>query len=304
MIKRNVLTAIGIILSFVIAIGGWVVTSRLIDMESNRLLSGTRSFVVDIPTIESSEAPYMDDENGYPNIRLGLTDNEIVSILRNWELTNYRRPHEPAAGQIDMEQAIASGRAGLDFLYNHIHIPAEMLEFNNVGAILGQNVPQSGAFLPLRYSYWSIRFTNENLDIRMTINAVTGQVWGIELQVDPDSRQYLAVAGLDNREILVQEAFLRVKIDEIDDILNAFMSDLGIHPNGAIEHRAFDIVGSNDTPPTPPTREMHFETTRVFQNFSDGNATAMITIVGTPLMEGIAHFNRFSIMLTASPMSV
>jgi len=53
MIKKNVLTVAGIILSLIIAVGGWILTSHLINMKSYRLLSETTSFSVEIPRIES-----------------------------------------------------------------------------------------------------------------------------------------------------------------------------------------------------------------------------------------------------------
>jgi len=109
MFKKNILTAVGIILSFAIAAGGWVVTSSLIDRESYRLLSGTTSFLVDIPTIELSHS---DEEMNYQNISLSLTDEEMISVLQNWELTDSIRLHEPAPGQIDMETAIMTGQEG------------------------------------------------------------------------------------------------------------------------------------------------------------------------------------------------
>ena len=279
MIKRNVLTTVGIILSFVIAIGGWAVTSWLIDMESYRLLSSTRSFVVDMPTIES---PVTNEENG--SIRLGLTENEIVSILRNWELTDYRRPHEPAPGQIDMQTAIISGRAGLLFLPNQNILPAELMTFNNTGAFLSQNVPQGGEFLPLRYSYWTVSAANDDIYVRMTINAVTGQVWKIEI----NTVQRYAVMAL-----------LSASQDEILNLLAAFTSDLGIHTNQSpvtvwetaelrLEHTSARQINPWDT-------------IIAYQNFADGNA--VIIVDGTDTLfalepDGELHFRRLNIYLT------
>ncbi|MCL2355725.1 MAG: hypothetical protein FWC70_01030 [Defluviitaleaceae bacterium] len=279
MIKKNMLTAFGIILSFVIAVGGWAITSRLIDTESYRLLSGTKSFVAQIPIIESANEG---------TVRLGLTDNEIVSVLRNWNLTDYRRPHEPAPGQIDMEQAIASGRAWLDFLYDHNILPAEMLEFSNVGAILSQNVPAGEEFLPLRYSYWNLTFRNEHLDILMTVNAVTGQVWQTEIAANINPWYAVVMLPPD----------LSVSRNELLNMLSAFMSDSGIRttqsPVTIWDNRELlsELAGARRTNPQ--------DEAIVYQSFADNNAAAIVDASGAFALapDGEMSFFRLNIYLT------
>jgi len=251
------------------------------DMESYRLLSGRISFAVDIPPIETT---HLNDDNGYPTISLGLTDSEIVSILQNWELTDYRRPHEPAVGQIDMEQAIELGRAGLDFLYNHNILPMEMLEFNNVGAILSQNVPQGGQFLPLRYSYWSVRFSNEHIDIFMTINAVTGQIWRTEIVA--------------NSWYVVEQSFeLSISHDEVLNMLAAFMSCLGIYTNQS----PITIWGNRELLLDHANLVQIDAWNKIiaYQSFANGDAAIIVDASGAFVFEpdGELHFHRLDIYL-------
>jgi len=306
MIKKNVLTVIGIILSFAIAGGGWVATSWLIDMESYRLLSGTTSFVVDIPIVEIT---YLNDENDYPNIRLGLTDSEIISVLKNWELTDYRRPHEPASGQIDMEQAIEAGRAALTFLYNHHILPAGILEFSHVGAILSQNVPQGEAFLPLMYSYWTVTFRNDNMLMFMTINAVTGRVWNIE-----------AIVNVNARDVVMQPLGLSTGDGGLMEILDAFMFNLQIRPDDETEQETVGAIIAAFSPDWATHTRMHFgisslevyavlgaevgytpvmDTVVAAQSFADGDAAAIISATGILIPNGILHFHRINVQLVA-----
>jgi hypothetical protein len=295
---KYIRTTAGIFLSFVIAIGGLKVTSRLIDMESYRLLSGTRSFVVDIPTMESIHAH---EDNG--DIPLNLNEDEIVSILRNWELTDYRRPHEPAVGQLNMEQAIASGRAGLIFLYNHNILPMEMMTLNNTEAILSQNVPQSGEFLPLRYSYWNVTFRNEVIEVLMTINALTGQVWGIEVTTNQTTTVMLPTL-----------LHIPISHDKINNMLDDFMSGLGILFNDRTELRTIYLIENDEPEPTRPSRdlyvlienhetvaihEIHFGIIRAHQSFTQGEAAVIITASGTPVTDEMCYIKRFNIHLTA-----
>jgi len=279
--KRNVLTVFGIILSFTIAVGGWLATSWLIDIESYRLLSGTRSFVVDIPTIEATST---NDTSGESNIVLGLTENEIVSILWNWELTDNRRPHEPAMGQIDMEQAIMVGRTGLMFLYEHGILPAEMLVVNDIRATLNQNVPQGGAFLPLRYSYWQVDFRNDDIDTSMTINAVTGQVWSVEISSRQSMHPNVSMA-------------LNIDLNNIEVILLGFLLNAGIHSSGEFVQRM-----NAPTPALPQyIAAFHLEDVLVAsQSFADGDAKATITPAGGVLSSETLYFTGLIIQLSAN----
>lgn len=293
-IKKYVFTVMGIVLSFIIAVGGWVVTSRLIDMESDRLLSGTTSFMVDIPTIEVT---HVDEESGYPTIRLSLTEDEMVSILQNLELTDNRRMHEPAPGQIDMEQAIAAGRAGLAFLHGHNILPDEMLGFNYVRAMLSQNVSQDGQFFPLTYSFWQVTFLNDDIDIGMTINAVTGQVWGIEILTRQPAYMISPVF----------ERMLHINIDEVEYLLSAFLLNLDV----VSDADNVQIVYSK-LPTLPSSMEMfldeyvfgvYFENVMVArQSFAGEGGSAIITASSGAISNRALYFTGLNIGLSGMPL--
>ena len=298
--KKNALTTFGIALSFAIAIGGWGLTSRLIDIESNRILSGTTSFLVDIPPIDEAVM-----NEGAESIRLGLTENEIVSILQNWGLVENRRPHEPAVGQLDMEQAILAGRLGLEFLITHNILPTEMLNGSGARAILSQNVPQGGDFLPLRYSYWIVHFYDEEIDVHMTINAVTGQVWGIELFARQSSQ--VAVSPLID---------LSINLDSLETVLTDFMLGLNIQPQGEIFLGPYLLWGdffeeqTAVVPSLAPSFEVPtWETDRssavfignlliALQGFAGENANAIITVSRGYLLDRTLYFDGINIRLS------
>jgi len=301
--KRNVFTAAGIILSFVIAIGGWVLTGRLIDIESERLLSASMPFLVDIPIIESMYLS--DDIDNDPNARLHLSEYEMVSILQNWGSLGQRRLHEPVAGQISMEQAIASGREGLDFLYEQSILSEEALVFYDVRAYLGQNIiPNNEQFLSLEYSYWNVGFANERLIVYMTINAATGQVWKIEVE---ETRSII--------EESTSHIMLKVNNGEIMNALAAFISNLGIHPD---DNASFELHPLESTSEfvSDQTGAVYFggyalavdsvlsgigdrrgDAVIAHQSFADGSASAIISAVGMLTPDGILHFSRFNISL-------
>lgn len=314
MIKKNILTVVGIILSFAIAIGGWAVTSRLIDIESDRLLSGTTSFSVSIPTV----GPVNPDENNDDIIiGLGFTEDEMVSILQNWELIEDRRPHEPAAGQINMETAIISGRAGIVFLQQHNILTEGMSEFNRTGAFLSQNIPRGEEFLHLRYSYWTVSFHNEHVSIVMTINAVTGQIWDISISLNQHQAAIytpFVIAPPSLERSLFPSPFLQVGYDDIVNMLIAFMYSLDIYPVDGTMHGLLYIDGfdngwyiagqADDDRYRAAWMRRHFQNgLLVGQYFADENARVEITMDGMIMPDGMVLFHRLNIKLTASPLT-
>jgi len=249
MIKKNIFTTIGIILSLAIAIFGYLFTSQLINAESNRLLSNTMTF--SIPTIQTQEY--------YPDI--GLSNDEIISILQNLKLREYMRPHEPAVGQISMGQAFTLARDALELLYIHDILPSETLEFEHAGAILTQNIVQGEEFLPLRYSYWTAHFRNDYVGINVTMNALTGQVLDMEVFVN-------------QLQSAIQPFNFTISHDAIRNILSAFS---GIATGLDVAIRVDDSMVT------------------AYQHFADERIVAMITTSGTLLPYNMLLFNHFHI---------
>ena len=275
MIKKNLLTVVGIILSFMIAAFGWVLTSKLMDIEAEKLLSGLTTFWVDIPATESV---HLDEENDYPLIKASLTEDEIISIRKNWALTDFKRPHEPAAGQLTMEEAIESGKKGVNFLSEKNILPSEFSEFDNVGAILSQNIPQDESFLPLEYSYWVVNFSNADLSIVMMINAVTGQIWDIEI-----------TASKRTATISPPRYMMQVSHDDILPILAAFTTALEIHPSNDL----LTIWENSEFLST------YSDSIVAYQSFANGKAAIIIDAISefafTPT--GELSFSRLNIFI-------
>jgi hypothetical protein len=117
----------------------------------------------------------------------------MAKILRNWNAQgSYARPHEPVKGQLNMEQAINEAKNGLTYLSRKGVIPKNMLEegFIHTNASLLENRPTFGKGksyvtdkeeLPPEYSYWNITFDNEKIAVQITLNAVTGKMWRVDI---------------------------------------------------------------------------------------------------------------------------
>lgn len=181
--KQNLYTVLGIALSFIIAVGGWTLTSALIDRKSDALLSATESVKFNMQaTIEQG------DEETHHNFPT-LSEGEIAKIILSWESIIEERPHEPVEGQLNMEQAIEAGKAGLSYFYEQDIISGELLEYAKTSAYLCEKQPsgQENHTLNPYYSYWTVTFSSENKRATLVIHAMTGQIWQAVVSGDIES---------------------------------------------------------------------------------------------------------------------
>jgi hypothetical protein len=90
-----------------------------------------------------------------------------------------------------MEEAIEAGKAGLTSLADMGVLPAELLEtdFERPYAFLAQKQFESLATLDTQdilgpsYSYWMVTLASKDMRALLTINAITGQIWKINIDV-------------------------------------------------------------------------------------------------------------------------
>jgi len=220
--KQKIYTGIGIALSLLIAIGGWLLTSALIDKKSDALLSLTGITTIDAPGIMSTPGitENADDRshNSPMSERPVLTEQQIYEILQNWESSGNEKPHEPKEGQLNMEQAIAAGKTGLTYFSEQGIIPVELAgyKYDKTNAYLCQNLIDGQAqFLDSVYSYWTVTFTSEQMSANLIINAVTGQIWKASMTIFNEN--------IDSGEVIPKHA------------LDAFASYIGIGLNEATD---------------------------------------------------------------------
>ena len=210
--KRNIYSAIGVLLSVMIVIGGWQVTQALINRKERALLDATGTV-----SIRLFDIIQRGDEDRLPK----LTVSEMAAVLQNWESWGEVRPHGPFTGQITMEQAIAAGEAGLMYFVEHGMFPAEVLamDIDFTRAWLGINTPVAQAPQPheLFYSFWTVMFVNDFANVTLRINAVTGEIWSVTVYYS-DTLQ----------------AEMGVEMGDIEIALAIFMRYLGLEPDGEV----------------------------------------------------------------------
>ena len=243
--KRNIFTAIGLALSFAIAIGGWGLVSRLIDIHDSNLMSAAGVAPIAMPIAVPQPAAA-----GSPNglyARPLLTELQMFSVLQHKNAPGRDVPHDPAQGQITMEEAIGTARAWLSFLAYELEISEELFLFEDdaIEARLTQNQHRSGE--PLRgpeYSFWTVtmRCPVMAMTATMSINAAEGQVWDTEIfsrrpiaawaigTQEPWFRYYRTAPVPPPRDNIAPLSPMQLEVDmeNLANVLDAFTSYLGL----------------------------------------------------------------------------
>jgi len=82
--KQRIYTTLGIALSFSIAVGGWTLTSMLIDRKSDALLSATGIIRIDTPSAKSPETANQGDSGTEEEYKLISNITNFTQILYNY----------------------------------------------------------------------------------------------------------------------------------------------------------------------------------------------------------------------------
>ena len=294
--KQNILTSVGIILSFVIAIGGWALIGMLIDIRSDLLMSETGISPIAMPM----QLPLTDDDDDTQDesayTRPLLTEQEIVSILRNHAAVGREMPHEPTREQIDMLQAVEIARDWLRFIGERLDVHDNAFTFFDQSAHLSQNQQRgSDGFLPPEYSFWTVTFIGRFVNVTMLINAVEGQVWKTEISLTQHAVPITAewYVSLTPYEMDASDMdwdaviFFETTSDNANNMLVEFMSVIGID--------AGDIAFIRPAPPIGPWPWPLMVTMQ--RVFADGDAYAAMRIYGASSEGNIWFIHNFSMYI-------
>jgi hypothetical protein len=192
--KQKIFTAAIIALSFAVAVGGWSLINKLIDIKSERLLSASGVIRINDPVVSPAEMPN-NEENSTEPTDGSMTEHDMISAPKSLtEFPDRAEPHEPTAGQISMEEAIVISERALEFLGNKGFVSEEQLAFDKTKttAYLRRNIPDHKNEQPSDsvYSFWDVSLNGEDMrgyltSANITINAVTGKIWNLYIPLDP-----------------------------------------------------------------------------------------------------------------------
>lgn len=196
MSKGKIYTLITFFVSFCVVIGGWFLTKRLLNQREEEFLNSTGQIA-----LQQSESALL-AESGQNIAPDGIMDGnefhgEVLSeammemVLFVWESGGYKLPCEPGEGQMNMEQAIITGRDWIASLAEEGILPAYLGEcsFDKTDAAL-YTFDTEVAIERALLNYWEITYTEGDVKIALTIHAVSGQVWKADILMEEDKMIY------------------------------------------------------------------------------------------------------------------
>lgn len=161
-------TIIGTILIIIIIIGSWWFTRFLLYNQEKKLLSEVREFSNNI-----------NSDNTISNNN--LTMEQIRDILITWNDNRDIKVHEPTINQLTMDEAVNKAIDDIKYFCEKAILPKDFEtidDYWNTQAFLGSKVSADKDFKEV-YSYWTIRFRTDELNIEVRQNAYTGDIWRI-----------------------------------------------------------------------------------------------------------------------------
>ncbi|MGG7144249.1 hypothetical protein ACQPVP_12400 [Clostridium nigeriense] len=168
--NNKTLNVLGIIAVFVIIIGSWSLTKYMLYRKEEKLLSRVNKFDISINS---------DSENSNSN----LTTEQIREVLVTWNDNKELRVHDPTINQLTMDEAVSRSIEDIKYFCDAGIIPTSIKSIDdswNTYAYLGTKAPMY-TYSKYIYSYWTIKFSNEDVNIEIKQNAYTGYIWNITI---------------------------------------------------------------------------------------------------------------------------
>lgn len=166
------LNLLGILSAFGIAFGGLFLVQGSLTMEEKKFLSG--GGLVELHQAETVEAA----EGKDISVPRSLTEEELLQMVKALEKREEIRPHEPGQEQLSMLEAIEYGRTWMDdFLLPHLGLSDMIRQEYKVSCYLWRPETEEADVEEIPWlSCWTISFSNQYLETRLILNAVSGQV--------------------------------------------------------------------------------------------------------------------------------
>ncbi len=194
--KSRIYTAVMFLLAVCIIFGGWFMTVRLLRQREDKFLGSTGWIEVqsaETALLADSEQDAQTEDAAVQEEFHGHVMSEYTRalVLAVWEYGGNEVPHEPLPGQMNMEQAIDSGRKWIENMAaqgvftNELQVDEyDMVKASlftlNTPLIVG-NLDQS------MYSYWKVQFIKSNATVELTIHAASGEIWEAGISVDEEN---------------------------------------------------------------------------------------------------------------------
>lgn len=177
--KGKIYTVVMVAVSLCIVFGGWFLTKELLNRREREFLGGSGAVALrssQTGLLAQKEA----DEEASAFKEQEIPEEQMQEILLLWDLGRKEMPHDPKDGQMNMEQAIEAGKKWIAVLAEHEVVPYELIngDFDRITAQLGTVEAETETDLDERLlSRWVLEYRKDDVDINLTIHAMSGEVW-------------------------------------------------------------------------------------------------------------------------------
>ena len=180
--KGKLYAVVVFLLSFGVVIGGWFLTETLLHQKQEEFLDRTGRIALQ----PAENSLFLSNQPGETEGDLAdgtlfegqpLSEEMMAEVLAVWESGGNELPHEPQKGQMNMEQAIETGKEWIADMAECGIVPEELAEcdFDKVTARLCSLDAQVD-FADSLLSYWLVQFTENDVVVSLTVDASNEKV--------------------------------------------------------------------------------------------------------------------------------
>lgn len=183
MISKHKYTFVSLIFSAFFIFGSMAAMNYILRIREAKLL--TESGRVEVESPVRAWENWQDNEESPVNEDIGsegyiLNIQQIESAIECWNDRTNIILHDPVAGQISMEEAIKAGETWLSQMKIQEEMDAVSYSVNAELGVSGR-IDDVGEKLDAYYSFWTVHYSSQSMRAILSINAVTGKVWGAEI---------------------------------------------------------------------------------------------------------------------------
>lgn len=209
-------TFLTLLTAFALIVANMAGMNVILRIREEHLLEESGEVVIESPVLawqgygddaESKKTIGADGENTDSAVPV-LTMEQMEDAIRSWNDRKGELLHNPVEGQLSMEEAAAVGE---EWMVKMGFWKADKTdaEVYNVKATLSMGYADTNAAAKIQlepyYSFWTIQFADENKYAILYLNAVTGGVWGAEINLY-DGGVFSIQSLYENLELFVELA--------------------------------------------------------------------------------------------------
>lgn len=235
----SVFALIGCIL---LIFGGWCIINMQIENNEDAYFSKMGQTYMYLPEQEN-EIKNEEEKDSFSG--KDLSESEIEQLVKVWKSSIKEIPHEPLPGQMNMEQAIETGKEWISMIASdNILFSADSIQdFDKITAKLCM-VDHEGLSDDM-VSFWNISYKNEYVRIILKIHALSGNIWDANFETEEDKLTYdvsdkerlsfvFSFIGHSGNQILTEGPYTYRKIGKGSLFCVMKRSDIKINNNPAV----------------------------------------------------------------------